>query len=96
MHSAQEGAFHFVMVFSLKTPIYKSYVFLIHSPYPSQRLYTEAWNKDKTQVHIMPDTPEIMLARQNKINYSEVRPVVLFSCCVTLIFTDIEPLELWI
>jgi hypothetical protein len=26
----------------------------------------------------MPDTPEIMLARQNKINYSEVRASVFF------------------
>ncbi|NWU73534.1 NEBU protein, partial [Pterocles burchelli] len=33
--------------------------------------YTAAWEKDKTSVHIMPDTPGILQAQQNRINFSE-------------------------
>ncbi|XP_076199303.1 nebulin isoform X29 [Aptenodytes patagonicus] len=37
----------------------------------NQRSYTSAWEKDKTSVHIMPDTPGILLAQQNQMNFSE-------------------------
>uniref|UniRef100_A0A8C4NHH9 Nebulin n=1 Tax=Eptatretus burgeri TaxID=7764 RepID=A0A8C4NHH9_EPTBU len=43
----------------------------INSHNLNNRLYREAWDSEKTQVHVMPDTPFLLQAKLNALNISD-------------------------
>lgn len=54
-------------------------MFIANLPVLIQKAYTDAWNKDKVKIHIMPDSPEIVMAKVNQINMSQVGPIYRYT-----------------